>query len=79
MEKLKALYALVCGVVCGTIEKLFHSQNRLSWRRLAVMIIATAFFALTAKLTGDQWVFVAAMYLGGDSLEKAVKAFRKSV
>ena len=43
------------------------------------MVIATAFFALTAKLTGDQWVFVAAMYLGGDSLEKAVKAFRKSV
>jgi len=79
MEKLKALYAFICGIICGPIEKLFHSQNRLSWRRLTVMVIATAFFALTAKLTGDQWVFVAAMYLGGDSLEKAVKAFRKSV
>jgi len=79
MEKLKALYTFICGVVCGAIEKLFHSQNRLSWRRLAVMIIATAFFALTVKLTGDQWVFVAAMYLGGDSLEKAIKAFKKSV
>jgi len=79
MEKLKALWASICGLLCGPIEKLFHSQNRLSWRRLAVMVMATYFMWLTEKLTGDQWVFCAAMYLGGDSLEKAVKAFRASV
>lgn len=75
IEKLKALYAAICGFICRPIELLFHSQTRMSWRRVATMGAATCFLLLEL-IDGEQWVFVACIYIGGDTLEKAMKGLR---
>jgi len=75
MLKLKAIYAWLCGVLCKPIELLFHSQTRVSWRRVATMGAATCFLPL-GLIDGEQWVFVACIYIGGDTLEKAVRGLR---
>ena len=55
------------------IESLFHSQNRISWRRLAVLCLRTGLLA-AGMLDSTQWLYVALAYIAGDSAEKAMSA-----
>ncbi len=55
------------------IESLFHSQNRISWRRLAVLCLSTGLLA-AGMLDSTQWLYVALAYIAGDSAEKAMSA-----
>jgi hypothetical protein len=75
MDKLKALWASICGLICKPLELLFHSQTRMSWRRVATMGAATCFLP-AGYINGEQWVFVACIYIGGDTLEKAMRGLR---
>ena len=53
------------------INSLFCSQKRVSWRRLAVLVLGTGLLA-AGLLASDQWLYVALAYIAGDSAEKAV-------
>ena len=55
------------------IESLFSSQKRVSWRRLAVLVLGTGLLA-AGMLASDQWLYVALAYIAGDSAEKAMAA-----
>lgn len=55
------------------IDKLFCSQKRVSWRRLAVLILSTGLLA-AGMLASEQWLYVALAYIAGDSAEKAMAA-----
>lgn len=55
------------------IDKLFCSQKRISWRRLAVLILSTGLLA-AGMLASEQWLYVALAYIAGDSAEKAMTA-----
>ena len=55
------------------IESLFHSQNRISWRRLAVLGLSTGLLIM-GPLDSTQWLYVALAYIAGDSAEKAMTA-----
>lgn len=55
------------------IESLFHSQNRISWRRLAVLGLSTGLLIM-GTLDSTQWLYVALAYIAGDSAEKAMTA-----
>ena len=55
------------------INKLFDSQTRVSWRRLAVLILGTGLHA-AGMLESDQWLYLALAYIAGDSAEKAMAA-----
>lgn len=58
------------------INKLFCSQQRLSWRRLAVLVLGTGL--LTAgMLDSSQWLYLGLAYIAGDSAEKAMSAISK--
>ena len=58
------------------IETLFCSQKRISWRRLAVLVLGTGLLA-AGMLASDQWLYVALAYIAGDSAEKAMAAISK--
>lgn len=58
------------------INKLFCSQQRLSWRRLAVLALGTGLLA-TGMLESDQWLYLGLAYIAGDSAEKAMSAISK--
>ena len=55
------------------IESLFSSQKRVSWRRLAVLVLGTGLLA-AGMLASDQWLYVALAYIAGDSAEKSMAA-----
>ena len=58
------------------INKLCCSQQRLSWRRLAVLVLGTGI--LTAgMLDSSQWLYLGLAYIAGDSAEKAMSAISK--
>lgn len=58
------------------IDKLFSSQKRMSWRRLAVLSLGTALLAL-GMLDSEQWLYLGLAYIAGDSAEKAMSAISK--
>lgn len=58
------------------IDKLFSSQKRMSWRRLAVLALGTALLAL-GMLDSEQWLYLSLAYIAGDSAEKAMSAISK--
>ena len=58
------------------IDKLFCSQKRVSWRRLAVLILGTGLLA-AGMLQSDQWLYLGLAYIAGDSAEKAMSAISK--
>ena len=58
------------------IDKLFCSQKRVSWRRLAVLILGTALLA-SGLLDSEQWLYLSLAYIAGDSAEKAMSAISK--
>tara|TARA_R100000808_G_C2138865_1_gene146834 strand:- start:1395 stop:1586 length:192 start_codon:yes stop_codon:yes gene_type:complete len=58
------------------IDKLFCSQKRVSWRRLAVLILGTGLLA-TGLLDSEQWLYLSLAYIAGDSAEKAMSAISK--
>lgn len=58
------------------INKLFCSQQRLSWRRLAVLALGTGLLA-AGMLESDQWLYLGLAYIAGDSAEKAMSAISK--
>jgi hypothetical protein len=58
------------------IDKLFCSQKRVSWRRLAVLGLGTVLLA-AGMLDSEQWLYVALAYIAGDSAEKAMSAIAK--
>jgi len=58
------------------IDKLFCSQKRVSWRRLAVLILGTGLLA-TGLLESEQWLYLSLAYIAGDSAEKAMSAISK--
>jgi hypothetical protein len=58
------------------ITSLFNSQTRVSWRRLAVLILGTGLHA-AGMLESDQWLYLALAYIAGDSAEKAMAALGK--
>ena len=58
------------------ISALFHSQNRVSWRRLAVLSLSTTLLAAGIR-DSTQWLYVALAYIAGDSAEKAMAALAK--
>jgi hypothetical protein len=55
------------------INTLFCSQKRVSWRRLAVLVLGTGLLA-SGMLASDQWLYLALAYIAGDSAEKAMTA-----
>tara|TARA_R110002051_G_scaffold277007_1_gene338376 strand:- start:348 stop:545 length:198 start_codon:yes stop_codon:yes gene_type:complete len=55
------------------IDKLFCSQKRVSWRRLAVLTLGTGLLA-AGMLDSTQWLYLALAYIAGDSAEKAMAA-----
>lgn len=58
------------------INSLFSSQKRVSWRRLAVLVLGTGLLAV-GILASDQWLYLALAYIAGDSAEKAMAAIAK--
>ena len=59
------------------INSLFCSQKRVSWRRLAVLVLGTGLLA-AGLLASEQWLYIALAYIAGDSAEKAMKALGRS-
>ena len=55
------------------VDKLFCSQKRISWRRLAVLVLGTALL-LADKLGSQEWLYLGLAYIAGDSAEKAMSA-----
>ncbi len=55
------------------ITKLFCSQTRVSWRRLAVLILGTGLL-ISGMLDSEKWLYLALAYIAGDSAEKAMTA-----
>ena len=55
------------------VDKLFHSQNRISWRRLAVLALGTGLL-VSGLLDSEKWLYLALAYIAGDSAEKAMAA-----
>jgi hypothetical protein len=60
------------------IDKLFCSQKRVSWRRLAVLGLGTVLLA-AGMLDSEQWLYVALAYIAGDSAEKSHERYFKEV
>jgi hypothetical protein len=58
------------------IDKLFCSQKRVSWRRLAVLALGTGLLA-AGLLNSEQWLYLSLAYIAGDSAEKAMSAISK--
>jgi len=58
------------------ITSLFDSQKRISWRRLAVLVLGTALLVM-GTLDSTQWLYLGLAYIAGDSAEKAMAALRK--
>ena len=58
------------------IDKLFCSQKRVSWRRLAVLILGTGLLG-SGLLESEQWLYLSLAYIAGDSAEKAMSAISK--
>jgi hypothetical protein len=58
------------------LTSLFCSQKRVSWRRLAVLVLGTGLLAAD-MLASDQWLYLALAYIAGDSAEKAMAAISK--
>jgi len=59
-----------------TVHSLFASQNRLSWRRLAVLALGTGLL-LVDRLDSQEWLYLGLAYIAGDSAEKAMSALSK--
>jgi hypothetical protein len=55
------------------IDKLFCSQKRVSWRRLAVLSLGTGLL-IAGLLESTQWLYLSLAYIAGDSAEKAMGA-----
>lgn len=68
------LEVIVLDKIKGLISALFHTQTRLSWRRIAVLILGTGLLMISV-LNSDQWLYLALAYIAGDSAEKAMAAF----
>jgi len=62
--------------VKNTINKLFCSQTRISWRRLAVFSSSCALLYM-GHIEAAEWVTIAIVYIAGDSLPAALGALRK--
>ncbi len=58
------------------IDKLSCSQKRVSWRRLAVLVLGTGLLA-GGLLESEQWLYLSLAYIAGDSAEKAMAAISK--
>ncbi len=58
------------------IDKLFDSQKRISWRRLAVLSLGTGLLAF-GMIDSTQWLYLGLAYIAGDSAEKAMAALGK--
>ena len=58
------------------IDKLFCSQKRVSWRRLAVLCLGTSLLVF-GLLDSEQWLYLSLAYIAGDSAEKAMSAISK--
>lgn len=59
-----------------TIQALFSTQNRISWRRITVLAVGTGLL-LVDRLDATAWTTIALAYIAGDSAEKALAALRK--
>lgn len=59
-----------------SISALFCSQNRISWRRLAVFTSSCALLYI-GKIEAAEWVTIAIVYIAGDSLPAALGALKK--
>jgi hypothetical protein len=55
------------------LDKLFCSQKRVSWRRLAVLVLGTGLL-VAGMLDSEQWLYLSLAYIAGDSAEKAMTA-----
>ena len=58
------------------INKLFCSQSRISWRRLAVFSSACTLLYI-GRIEAADWVTIAIVYIAGDSLPAALGALKK--
>ena len=65
MDKLKSMFL---GLFC--------SQNRISWRRITVLALSSALLMID-EIGPEEWTTIALVYIGGDTVEKALSAFRK--
>lgn len=62
--------------VKNSINKLFCSQTRISWRRLAVFGSACGLLYM-GNIESADWVTIAIVYIAGDSLPAALGALKK--
>lgn len=58
------------------ITTFFHSQSRISWRRLAVLTLGTVLLMVSA-IDSTQWLYLGLAYIAGDSAEKAMAALSR--
>lgn len=63
-------------VIMKFINALFCSQKRVSWRRLAVLMLGTGLL-VAGMLASEQWLYLGLAYIAGDSAEKAMSAISK--
>ncbi len=64
------------SLIKSAFSKLFDSQTRISWRRLAVLALGT-FLLSQGLLDSTQWLYLGLAYIAGDSAEKAMAALGK--
>lgn len=58
------------------LNALFSSQKRVSWRRLAVLMLGTCLL-IAGVVDSEQWLYLGLAYIAGDSAEKAMSAISK--
>tara|TARA_R110000824_G_scaffold165002_1_gene341509 strand:+ start:596 stop:796 length:201 start_codon:yes stop_codon:yes gene_type:complete len=58
------------------VATFFHSQSRISWRRLAVLTLGTTLLVAGA-IDSTQWLYLGLAYIAGDSAEKAMAALSR--
>lgn len=49
-------------------KALLHSHGRVSWRRLAVLCVATGLL-LDGRVSEQTWLLVAGLYIGGEAAQ----------
>ena len=57
------------------LNKLFHSTDRISYRRLMTFVAASGLLYV-GKLDGEQWVYVAIAYIAGQAAPRMAAALR---
>jgi hypothetical protein len=65
----------ILNAIKSAADYFLGRSKQLSWRRLAVMLAGTGLLMID-KLDGDQWLWVAGIFIGGEIAENVVGKIR---